>query len=132
MQYLSAANEAAGFQFVGYADGYEIDADRSDALIPEACELARSADVALVFLGPGARRGDVAATRCVKLPPNQLALVDARRGFGFAPFGKVRRAGVDKSFDGQEQSLGKIGGYPLRRRGRKICAAAAVQTPGQK
>ena len=49
MQYLSAANEAAGFQFVGYADGYEIDADRSDALIPEACELARSADVALVF-----------------------------------------------------------------------------------
>lgn len=77
MQYLSAADEAAGFQFVGYADGYEIGADRSDALIPEACELARTADVALVFLGPGARREDVAASRCVKLPPNQLALVDA-------------------------------------------------------
>lgn len=60
MQYLSAADEALGFHFVGYADGYETDADRSDALIPEACELARTADVVLVFLGPGARRGDLA------------------------------------------------------------------------
>lgn len=77
MQYLSAADEALGFHFVGYADGYETDADRSDALIPEACELARTADVVLVFLGPGARRGDLASARCVKLPPNRLALLDA-------------------------------------------------------
>lgn len=76
-QYLEAEGEAVGFRCVGYADGYAADGDRNDELILEACELAAAADAALVFVSPDKRREKAASARCVKLPPNQLALLDA-------------------------------------------------------
>lgn len=76
-QYLEAEGEAVGFRFIGYADGYAADGDRNDELILEACELAAAADAALVFVSPDKCREKAASARCVKLPPNQLALLDA-------------------------------------------------------
>ncbi|MBQ3505668.1 MAG: glycoside hydrolase family 3 C-terminal domain-containing protein [Clostridia bacterium] len=66
------------FQIIGYAKGYDIEQDRSDHLIQQACDLARRADVVLLVLGyteEGAQRANRNQTS--KLPANQLALVEA-------------------------------------------------------
>ncbi len=81
-EYLASVADAAGLTYIGYADGYGLNEDRSEELLPEACELARQADAALVFLGLGNRRGERIAARRTKLPANQLALLDALRGAG--------------------------------------------------
>ena len=62
-----AALEGAGLRCAGFAPGYAPERERSDELIPPACELAAKADAAVVFLsGTGAAE---------ELPANRLALL---------------------------------------------------------
>lgn len=63
-----AVLEGAGLHCAGFAAGYAPEEERSDELLPPACELAAKADAAVVFL---AGKGDG------KLPANRLALLGA-------------------------------------------------------
>lgn len=70
--------EQRGCSYIGHADGYAADSERSDDMLPSATELAATADVAVAFVGLGARReARLAETKCVKLPANQRALISA-------------------------------------------------------
>ncbi len=65
-----------GCSYSGHADGYALDADRSDELLENVAALASSADVVVAFVGLGARReARLAETKSVKLPANQRALI---------------------------------------------------------
>lgn len=62
----------------GYAQGYDIDTDRSDELIAPAVRLLNESDSAVVFVGLGSRREKrLTESRSLKLPANQSALIDA-------------------------------------------------------
>ncbi len=68
--------EAKGDSFIGYSQGYDIDRDRSPELILSAVNLAREADVVLLFLGLGAKRAKKAhKTRKISIPANQQELL---------------------------------------------------------
>ena len=74
---LNALTERKELSVCGYAQGYDLSADRSDSLIPEAANLAKKADYCVVFLGTDARANSkIKNSRSVKLPANQLALLD--------------------------------------------------------
>lgn len=78
--HLCAANNAV---YDGYADGYRLASDRSDELIPEALRIASNADVVLAFVGLGEQREKrLGESRSLKLPANQLALIDAMQKKG--------------------------------------------------
>lgn len=73
--HLCASNNAV---YDGYADGYRLASDRSDELIPEALRIASNADVVLAFVGLGEQRErKLSESKSLKLPANQLALIDA-------------------------------------------------------
>ncbi len=70
--------ESRGCRPVGFAPGYHLERDRSEELIPEAVNLAKAADVTVLFFGFGARRTkQLAHTEHLQLPANQLALLEA-------------------------------------------------------
>ncbi len=63
---------------IGFAKGYNVEEDRSDNLIREACDLARQADVVLVVIGYHAAGSERARrNKNSLLPANQLALLQA-------------------------------------------------------
>lgn len=66
-----------GMQYVGIENGYKLDEERSDSLLPSAVKLARGSDVVLAFIGLG-RVNDVKFSRqeSLNLPANQFALID--------------------------------------------------------
>ncbi|MDE6401233.1 MAG: glycoside hydrolase family 3 C-terminal domain-containing protein, partial [Clostridiales bacterium] len=65
-----------GCTYLGHADGYAIDAERSDELLSSVEELAKSADVVIAFVGLGARReSKLSEAKSIKLPANQRALI---------------------------------------------------------
>lgn len=92
-----------GLQFIGKADGYDAESERSEELIPEAVKLAEEADVVLLFLGlTPRRRAALKETRSVKLPANQLALADALVRTGKTVVAVVvGGVPVDMGFDGK-------------------------------
>ncbi|MBQ8163201.1 MAG: glycoside hydrolase family 3 C-terminal domain-containing protein [Clostridia bacterium] len=61
---------------VGYARGYDINADRSEQLLKEASSIAEHADTVLLFLGLGkTREASLSDNYRLALPANQQALV---------------------------------------------------------
>ncbi len=61
----------------GTARGYDLNADRSEAMLPTAIELAKTADVILLFLGLGQHRErECKQRRRISIPANQHALLD--------------------------------------------------------
>ncbi len=70
--------EGQKYKCVGFAQGYHLERERSEEMIPQAVELAKKADVAVVFLGMGnTREAALRSHRHLRLPANQLALFDA-------------------------------------------------------
>lgn len=66
-----------GAEFIGRADGYALDSERSDLLAAKAVELGVKADVILAVVGLGARREkNLPTSKNVKLPANQIAMLD--------------------------------------------------------
>ncbi len=67
---------------IGFARGYDLNCDRSD-YVQEAVNLAKRADVTLVFLGMGSRRAAlIPEMKSLELPANQMALFDALKETG--------------------------------------------------
>ena len=79
LELLEAGGEAArGLVLAGYARGYERHGGTSDALIAEAVDLAKSADVALVYVGLDELAESEGLDRPhVRLPDGQDRLVEA-------------------------------------------------------
>lgn len=106
MNLLNSTRETLPFKYTGFAAGYNFSALKSDAavsnnynnkqktdavisannnnkqaddaLISEACSLALSADTVLLFLGlDECQKEDIQTLQSLKLPANQLALIDA-------------------------------------------------------
>ncbi|MBQ4141407.1 MAG: glycoside hydrolase family 3 C-terminal domain-containing protein [Clostridia bacterium] len=74
---LSRTLSDKGFNVCGIARGYDLTAERSENLIPEALTLADNSDVVLLFLGLGAEREkSTVAMKKISLPANQLELLD--------------------------------------------------------
>ncbi|MBD5131801.1 MAG: hypothetical protein HDT28_04310 [Clostridiales bacterium] len=97
---IKSSVEASGSTFVGYADGYRLDQDRSDELLQGAASLAKDCDIVVAFLGLGARREQkLQDTRSVKLPANQLVLLDTLLRSGKKVIAVVCGAIVDMKFD---------------------------------
>lgn len=70
-------SESRSINYVGYARGYDVLADRSDELIKEAVALASRSDLVILTLGyMGDGRGRAYKNRTSKLPANQLVLVE--------------------------------------------------------
>ena len=68
--------------FIGAARGYALNEDKSEELLAEALELARSADVVLLFLGIDRKRLDkISYTKHFELPANQAVLLEAMRNY---------------------------------------------------
>lgn len=101
-EYFSAHAEEAGLTCVGYADGYRLEEERSDPLIPAACELARQADTALLFLGfDEHRKENMSSVKYTGLPANQAALLNALIGTKVKIVAVLTgNSCVDMSFDG--------------------------------
>lgn len=65
-----------GFNVVGFAKGYDAEKEGNDEYEKEAVTLGAKADVALVFVGQGDRRGSATETsEIARLPANQIALL---------------------------------------------------------
>lgn len=78
LETISNNKENLPFAFTGFAEGYDLDEERSDALIDAAVTLTDESDAALLFLGFDTdRQSRVPETRCLRLPANQLALTAA-------------------------------------------------------
>ena len=70
--------KAAGANITGYAPGFRRDGKKDAMLIRQACNLAKNADVALVWLGldEGGEAENIDRDH-MKLPENQIALLEA-------------------------------------------------------
>lgn len=69
---------AGTIKFIGYAKGYERTNDMNPALISEAVELAKKANIAVVVAGYDEESSKRAKrNRFLQLPANQIALLDA-------------------------------------------------------
>ncbi len=78
---LRARIEALSRQYklacVGFAKGYDAEADRSDDLLQEACALADKADIAVVVIGHSAKGKERAMrNKTARLPANQQVLLE--------------------------------------------------------
>ncbi|MGM9643473.1 MAG: glycoside hydrolase family 3 C-terminal domain-containing protein [Eubacteriales bacterium] len=68
--------ESKGNKFIGFSRGYDIECDRSSELILAAINLAREADVVLLFLGLGEKREKSSyKTKTISIPANQQELL---------------------------------------------------------
>lgn len=63
------------FKYSGFSEGYNLKEERNDELIASACLCARSAEIVLLFLGFD--ESVSSGSQKLKLPANQLALLDA-------------------------------------------------------
>ena len=68
--------ESKGMHFIGFSRGYDLESDRSSDFIQDAVNLARTADVVLLFLGLGAERSVRSyKTKKISIPANQQELL---------------------------------------------------------
>lgn len=78
-----AALEGAGLRCAGFAAGYAPEPERSDELIPPACELAGRADAVVVFLAGAEGKAGLPANRLAllgevkRVNPNIIAVIPA-------------------------------------------------------
>lgn len=83
IQKITSYLSASGIDVIGYSRGYELDCDISKTELEEACRLADSCDVAVVFVGFGKEREkDIVNTQRLSLPANQVALISALEQLG--------------------------------------------------
>lgn len=75
--------DSARRTLTGFADGYDLAADRSDEITDEAIKLCEDSQIIVLFLGPGRKREKAMGETCsLTLPANQLALVDRVSALG--------------------------------------------------
>jgi len=66
-----------GYTVIDIARGYDINSDRSEALIKDALVLAKNSDFILLFLGLGKKRSlRTHKVKSIEIPANQQALLD--------------------------------------------------------
>ena len=74
---------AHGCELLGYADGFTMSTDRSEELIGEAVDLAKKADVILLFVGTNEEKERyITKTGKLTLPAGQAAVADALSRLG--------------------------------------------------
>ena len=74
--FIEKIAEEIGPSYLGYAKGYDLNADKTEEHISAAVELASKADVVLVFLGIDEKRlSKISLTKRLQLPANQAALL---------------------------------------------------------
>ena len=75
-------------RFIGYEDGYDLHQSQNRLLVTSAKELAKRADVIILFLGVGKQREQtLSKTKCVtvgKLEETHCCRCNGQRAFGYA------------------------------------------------